>query len=38
VRKAVELVRMDRLLDVHATRDEAIVAMREDASALGLET
>jgi anti-sigma B factor antagonist len=37
VRKAVELVRMDRLLDVHATRDEALAAMR-DGAALGLET
>ena len=26
VRKAVELVRMDRLVDVHATRDEALKA------------
>ena len=38
VRKAVELVRMDRLLDVHGTRDEALLAMRDEKSALGLET
>lgn len=36
VRKAVELVRMDRLLDVHADRDEALQAIRDEA-ALGLE-
>jgi anti-sigma B factor antagonist len=36
VRKAVELVRMDRLLDVHANREEALAAIRSDA-ALGLE-
>jgi len=38
VRKAVELVRMDRLVDVHATRDEALAAMRDEAATLGLET
>ncbi len=38
VRKAVELVRMDRLVDVHGTRDQALAAMREEMSALGLET
>lgn len=37
VRKAVELVRMDRLVDVHTTRDEALAALRDEA-ALGLET
>jgi anti-sigma B factor antagonist len=37
VRKAVELVRMDRLVDVHETRDEAVAAMREERCALGLE-
>jgi anti-sigma B factor antagonist len=36
VRKAVELVRMDRLLDVHPTRADALAAIRDDAS-LGLE-
>lgn len=36
VKKAVELVRMDRLLDVHATRDEALAAIQEGA-ALGLD-
>jgi anti-sigma B factor antagonist len=38
VRKAVELVRMDRLLDVHGNRDEALQAMRDEAETLGLET
>jgi len=38
VRKALELVRMDRLLDVHANRDEALAAVREEAASLGLET
>jgi len=38
VRKTVELVRMDRLVDVHRNRDEAIAAIRDEASALGLET
>ena len=36
VKKAVELVRLDRLLDVHATRDDALAAIRDDL-ALGLE-
>ena len=36
VKKAVELVRMDRLIDVHATRDDALAAVRDDL-ALGLE-
>jgi anti-sigma B factor antagonist len=36
VRKAVELVRMDKLLDVHHTRADALAAIREDA-AFGLE-
>ena len=36
VKKAVELVRMDRLLDIHATRDAALAAIRDEA-ALGLE-
>ena len=35
VKKAVELVRMDRLVDVHGTRDEALAAMREESAALG---
>jgi anti-sigma B factor antagonist len=38
VRKAVELVRMDRLVDVHGTRDQALAAVREEMNALGLET
>ncbi len=38
VKKAVELVRMDRLVDVHGTREEALAALRDEISALGLET
>ena len=38
VKKAVELVRMDRLVDVHGTRDQALAAVREEMNALGLET
>jgi anti-sigma B factor antagonist len=34
VRKAVELVRMDRLVDVHKDRDEALAAVRDEAATL----
>jgi anti-sigma B factor antagonist len=34
VRKAVELVRMDRLLDLYRSRDEALAAARGEAAAL----
>jgi anti-sigma B factor antagonist len=34
VRAAVELVRMDRLVDIHGSRDEAVAAFRNEASAL----
>jgi anti-sigma B factor antagonist len=34
VRKAVELVRMDRLVDVHGSRDEALAAVRDEAATL----
>jgi anti-sigma B factor antagonist len=36
VRKAIELVRMDWLLDIHDTRADALAAIR-DAAALGLK-
>jgi anti-sigma B factor antagonist len=34
VRRAVELVRMDKLVDVHKGRDEALEAVRDEAATL----